>query len=106
MRTVCVSVLLVVTVSTRHRARAWEAHSRADAWKLWAAESLESGAGLMDEDGRRRIAEMAQNVRQRCKRVCEQEKKGKLQEELQKTATGRQEWQAAQGLGRKRSCSI
>ena len=69
----------------------------AEAESLLASDAMESGAGLMDEDGRRRIAEMAQNVRQRCKRLCEREKKGKLQEELQKTATGGQEWQVAQG---------
>ena len=47
----------------------------AEAESLLASDAMESGAGLMDEDGRRRIAEMAQNVRQRCKRLCEREKK-------------------------------
>ena len=55
---------------------------------------LGEAACLVDEAGRARILEVCQKVRQSCARLDEAERKGKLQLELQKSATGQQDWQA------------
>ena len=55
---------------------------------------LGTAACLVDEAGRERILEICDKVRKSCARIDDAEKKLKLQLELQKTATGQQEWQA------------
>ena len=59
--------------------------------------ALESRMGeaacLIDKAGRARILEICDNVRKSCSRIDDAEKKLRLQFELQKTATGQQEWQ-------------
>ena len=60
--------------------------------------ALESRMGeaacLVDEAGRARILDICEEVRKSCARLDDAERRGKLQLELQKTATGQQEWQA------------
>jgi hypothetical protein len=59
---------------------------------------LGQGACLVDEAGRARIFDICKKVRSSCARLDDAEKKGKLQLELQKTATGHQDWQRPNGL--------
>ena len=54
---------------------------------------LGAAACLPDEAGRARILEICDKVRTSCARIDEAGKKFKLQMELQRTATGLQEWQ-------------
>ena len=54
---------------------------------------LGAAACLPDEAGRARILEICDKVRTSCARIDEAEKKFKLQMELQRTATGQQDWQ-------------
>ena len=56
---------------------------------------LGDAACLVDEAGRARILEICDKVRKSCARIDDAEKKLRLQLELQKTATGQQEWQTA-----------
>ena len=56
---------------------------------------LGEGACLVDEAGRARILEICEKVRKSCIRLDDAAKQGRLQLELQKTAMGEQEWQAA-----------
>ena len=55
---------------------------------------LGEAACLVDEAGRARILEVCKKVRESCVTLDKEERSGKLQTELQKTATGQQEWQA------------
>ena len=59
---------------------------------------LGEGACLVDEAGRQRILEICEKVRKSCARLGDAEKKCKLQLELQKTATGIQDWQRPDGF--------
>jgi hypothetical protein len=71
--------------------------------------ALESGLGeaacLGDEAGRTRILEICNKVRKSCARLDDSERKHKLQLELQKTATGQQEWQASSSVDNSSSSS-
>ena len=56
---------------------------------------LGQAAYLVDDAGRQRILEICEKVRKSCARIDDAEKKFRLQQELQKTATGQQEWQTS-----------
>ena len=56
---------------------------------------LGDGACLVDDAGRNRILEICDKVRKTCARIGNGERKLRLQLELQKTATGQQEWQTS-----------
>ena len=58
-----------------------------------AGAGLGEAACLVDDAGRARILDICKKIRQTCARLDQGGKKHKLQLELQKTATGRQEWQ-------------
>ena len=63
------------------------------------------GACLVDESGRRRILDICGKIRTSCARLDDAEKKCKLQLELQKTATGNQDWQHSESAGASSSSS-
>ena len=56
---------------------------------------LGDGACLVDHAGRERILELCEKIQKKCAKLSAAEKQEQLQQELQKTATGQQEWQMA-----------